>query len=104
MEQQTLKLMKQDKGAASALASVSKINGSVLRQRATELAIEVMGYYVVPQQPRPVKHGSLHELIGEPTAHTAVAVSQYFSDRAVTIASGTTEVQKNIIATRVLGL
>ena len=35
---------------------------------------------------------------------TAVATRQYFFDRAVTIASGTTEVQKNVIATRVLGL
>ena len=104
MEQNTLKLMKDDKGAASALASVSKVHGSVLRQRATELAVEVMGYYAAAQQPRLTAHGSLHELIGEPTAHTAVAVSQYFADRAVTIASGTTEVQKNIIARRVLGL
>ena len=104
MEQKTLELMKQDKWAASALASVSKIHGSALRQCATELAVEVMGYYAMPQQPRLMEHGSLHELIGEPAANTAVAVSQYFADRAMTIASGTTEVQKNIIATRVLGL
>ena len=104
MEQKTLGLIKQDQGAASALASVSKLHGSAMRQRATELAVEVMGYYALPQQPRLTEHGSLHELIGEPTAHTAVAVSQYFADRAVTIASGSTEVQKNIIATRVLGL
>lgn len=104
MEQKTLKLMKQDKRAASALASVSKIHGSVLRQCATELAVEVMGSYAIPRQPRLMEHGSLHELIGEPTANTAVSVSQYFGDRAVTIASGSTEVQKNIIATRVLGL
>ena len=104
MEQKTLELMKRDKGAASALASVSKIHGSVLRQRASELAVEMMGVYAVPQQPRLMEQGSLHKLIGEPTANTAVAVSQYFSDRAMTIASGTTEVQKNIIASRVLGL
>ena len=104
MEQKTLELMKQDKGGASALASVSKIHGSVLRQRASELAVELMGVYAVPQQPRLMELGSLHELIGEPTANTAVAVSHYFADRAMTIASGTTEVQKNIIATRVLGL
>ena len=104
MEQNTLELMKRDKGAASALASVSKIHGSELRQRATEIAVEVMGYYAIPRQPRLMEHGSLHELIGEPTANTAVSVSQYFADRAMTIASGTTEVQKNIIAARVLGL
>ena len=104
MEQNTLELMKQGRGAASALASVSKLHGSALRQRATELGVEVMDYYAIPRQPRLMEHGSLHELIGEPTAHSAVAVSQYFADRAMTIASGTTEVQKNIIATRVLGL
>ena len=104
MEQKTLKLMKQDQGASSALASVSKIHGSALRQRVTELAVEVMGSYAIPQQPRLMEHDSLHELIGEPTANTAVSVAQYFADRAMTIASGTTEVQKNIIATRVLGL
>ena len=104
MEQKTLDLLKQDQGASSALASVSKIHGSVLRQRATELAVEVMGVYAAPKQPRLMEHGSLHELIGEPTANTAVSVSQYFADRAMTIASGSTEVQKNIIASRILGL
>ena len=104
MEQKTLELMKHDQGAAAALASVSKIHGSALRQRTSELALEVMGYYAMPQQPRLMDHDSFHELIGEPSANTAVSVSQYFADRAMTIASGTTEVQKNIIATRVLGL
>ena len=104
MERKTLELMKRDKGAAAALASVSKIHGSVLRQRASELAVEVMGCYALPQQPRLMEHGSWHQLIGEPTANTAIGVSQYLADRAMTIASGTTEVQKNIIATRVLGL
>ena len=104
MEQKTLELLKQDQGASSALASVSKIHGSVLRQRATELAVEVMGVYAAPKQPRLMEHGCLHELIGEPSANTAVSVSQYFADRAMTIASGSTEVQKNIIASRILGL
>ena len=104
MEQKTLDLLKQDQGASSALASVSKIHGSVLRQCATELAVDVMGVYAAPKQPRLMKHGSLHELIGKPTANTAVSVSQYFADRAMTIASGSTEVQKNIIASRILGL
>ena len=104
MEQKTLALMKQGRGAASALASVSKIHGTALQQRVTELAVEVMGTYAIPQQPRLLKHGSLSELIGVPIANTAVSVSQYFGDRCITIAGGTTEVQKNIIATRMLGL
>ena len=104
MEQKTLELLKKDQAASSALASVSKIHGSVLRQRVTELAVEVMGPYAVTQQPVLLEPGSLNELIGEPTANTAVSVAQYFADRAMTIASGSTEVQKNIIAARVLGL
>lgn len=104
MEAKTLELMKRDQGAASAVASASKIHGSVLRQRVSELAVEVMGVYALPEQPRLMEQGSLNDLIGEPTANTAVSVSQYFLDRAMTIASGSTEVQKNITATRVLGL
>ena len=104
MEQKTLKLLKQDRGAASALASVSKLHGTALQQRVTELAVEVMGPYALPQQPRLLEPGCLDELIGPPTANTAISVAQYFGDRCLTIAGGTTQVQKNIIATRILGL
>lgn len=104
MEQKTLKLIVKDQAAAAAVASVSKIHGSTLQQRVTELAVEVMGPYAAPQQPRLMEYGRLSELIGEPTTNTAVSVAQYFNDRAMTIASGSTEVQKNIIATRMLGL
>ena len=104
MEQKTLELLKKDQGAASTVASVGKIHGSTLQQRVTELAVEVLGPYAVPQQPQLLEPGLLHELIGEPTVNTAISVSHYFADRAITIASGSTEVQKNIIATRVLGL
>ena len=90
--------------AASALSSVTKVMGTSLRQRATELSIEVLDYYAVPQQPTLMDPASIGEVIGTPTAHTAVATRQYFFDRAVTIASGTTEVQKTVIAKQVLGL
>ena len=104
MEKKTLKLMKQDRGAASALASVAKIHGTTLQQRVTELAVEVMGSYALPRQPELPGPDSLGELIGPPAMNTAVSVSSYFRDRCITIAGGATEVQKNIIATRVLGL
>ena len=104
MEQKTLELLKKDQVAASTVASVSKIHGSTLQQRVTELAVEVLGAYAVPQQPQLLEHGLQDQLIGEPNVNSAVSVSQYFADRAMTIASGSTEVQKNIIATRVLGL
>ena len=104
MEHQTLELMKQGRDAASALASVSKFHGTALQQRVTELAVEVMGPYAMPQQPRLLEPGSLDELIGPPTVNTAVSIPQYFGDRCLTIAGGTSQVQKNIIATRILGL
>lgn len=104
MEAQTLELIKQNREAASALASVSKFHGTVLQQRVTELAVEIMGPYAMPQQPQLLEPGSYDQLIGPPSANTAVSVPQYFGDRCITIAGGTTQVQKNIIATRILGL
>ena len=103
-EQKVFDLLKQDLAAAAALSSVTKIQGTELQQRMTELAVEALGSYAVPEQPMLLEPGSLGSLIGEPTAHTSVAASQYFFDRAITLAGGTTEVQKNVIATRVLGL
>ena len=103
-EQKVFELLKQDLTAAAALSSITKIEGTELQQRMTELAVETLGYYAVPRQPMLLEPGSLNSLIGEPTAHTSVAMSQYFFDRAITLAGGTTEVQKNVIAARVLGL
>ena len=103
-EQKVFSLLKKDLAAAAALSSVTKIQGTELQQRMTELAVETLGFYAAPEQPRLLEPGKLSNLIGEPTAHTSVAVSQYFFDRAITLAGGTTEVQKNVIAARVLGL
>ena len=103
-EQKIFNLLKKDINAASALSSVTKVQGTSLRQRATELSIEVLDNYVTPLQPTLMEPGLLDQTFGKPTAHTAVATRQYFFDRAVTIASGTTEVQKNVIAKQVLGL
>ena len=104
MEAKTLEMMKTGRGEGSALASVSKIHGTALQQRLTVLGAEVMGYHAIPHQPEIPEPGLMNELIGDPSAHTAVAMAQYFGDRCLTIAGGTTEVQKNVIATRVLGL
>lgn len=103
IEAKTLEMMKKDWAGATELAAVSKIHGTQLQQRVSELGVEVMGYYAIPLQPEIHEPSSMHELIGEPTPNTAVSVAQYFGDRCLTIAGGTTEVQKNIIATRVLG-
>ena len=103
-EDKIFNLLKRDIRAASALSSVTKVQGTQLRQRATELSIAVLNHYAIPTQPTLMHPSEMDKLIGTPTAHTAVATRQYFFDRAVTIASGTTEVQKNVIAKQVLGL
>ena len=104
LEQRMFSLLKTDMAGAAALSSVTKIYGTELSQRVTELAVEMLGPYAAPLQPRLFEQSSLDDLVGPPTAHTAVAVSNYLTDRALTIAGGTTEIQKNVIANRVLGL
>lgn len=103
-EEKIFQLLKENFTAAAALSSVTKIQGAELRQRATELSISVLDHYMLPAQPTLMGPAELNKLIGRPDSHTAVAARQYFFDRAVTIASGTTEVQKNVIASRILGL
>ena len=104
MEQKAIQLMKTSMVAASGITSANKVHGTHLQQRVTELAVELLAYYAIPRQPKLENQDSYSELIGESTTHTALAVAEYFADRAMTIAGGTTEIQKNIIAKMVLGL
>lgn len=104
MEAKALQLMRTNMAGASGLTSANKIHGTKLQQKVTELGTEVLEYYALPRQPRLEGPGLLDELIGEPTPHTALGVSDYFADRAKTIAGGSTEIQKNIIAKTVLRL
>jgi alkylation response protein AidB-like acyl-CoA dehydrogenase len=64
---------------------VTKLAGAEHAQRLTELAIRIAGLGVVD--------GSEQELVG-----------QYLSLRASTIAGGTSEITRNVIAERILGL
>jgi alkylation response protein AidB-like acyl-CoA dehydrogenase len=73
-----------------------------LSQRLTELAVEAMGYYISPHQPEARTVGQNVEPIGP--ADGIVAFPRYFNMRASSIAGGTNEVQKNIVAKLVLGL
>jgi alkylation response protein AidB-like acyl-CoA dehydrogenase len=74
--------------------------GADLGQRITELAVEAVGYHGAVQH---------RDLPGENTAPIgpdggATAFARYFNLRASSIAGGTNEVQKNIVAKLVLGL
>ena len=76
--------------------------GADLGQYISELLIEALGAYAVVDQPQARTTGSQISIIG-PT-ETVAAFSRYFNLRASSIAGGTNEVQKNIVAKLVLGL
>ena len=80
-------------------SSIMKNLGADLGQRITELAVEATGYHaaVAPAAP-----GDNEPYPGPDGG--AMAFSRYFNLRASSIAGGTNEVQKNIVAKLVLGL
>ncbi|MBI3743948.1 MAG: acyl-CoA dehydrogenase family protein [Chloroflexi bacterium] len=73
-------------------ASVAKVFGSETQQRVAQVGLRIMGLY-----------GQVEE--GSPLAPVKGRVlKQYLSSISATIAAGTSEIQRNIIATRGLGL
>ena len=74
------------------LSAAMKLFGTSLAQRFSETAIELRGAY-----------GQLAEAHGLASDAAALS-SRYLGDRSQTIAGGTSEIQKNIIAERILGL
>jgi acyl-CoA dehydrogenase len=83
-------------------SSILKNLGADIGQHLTELAVEAMGHCVMPHLPEARQVGSNTAPIGpEPGA---MAFPRYFNLRASSIAGGSNEVQKNIVAKLVLGL
>ena len=83
-------------------SSIMKNLGADIGQRITELAVEAVGYFGAIQAGS--SEGENQPPPG-PTDGTAFAASsRYFNLRASSIAGGTNEVQKNIVAKLVLGL
>lgn len=83
-------------------SSILKNLGSEMGQRLNELAVETLGYYADVHQPEARTVGRNVPPIGP--AEGLVTFSTYFNMRASSIAGGTNEVQKNIVAKLVLGL
>ncbi len=81
-------------------SSLMKNLGADLSQRITELALEAAGYFAAAQAPD--APGENRPPPGPEGSGTAFV--RYFNLRAASIAGGTNEVQKNIIARLVLGL
>jgi pimeloyl-CoA dehydrogenase large subunit len=82
-------------------SSILKIKGSEIQQAISELALEVVGPYALPYEPR----GDL--LRNEPPVGpdwAAPVAPTYFNYRKISIYGGSNEIQRNIIAKAVLGL
>ena len=89
-------------GSPGTLASVAKIVGMELLQDIDKLTTEVAGLYSLPLQREALVPGQANEVIGPDYALTSMP--RYLDGRSVTIAGGTSEVQRSILAKSVLGL
>jgi len=90
-------------GKPDPASSILKIKGSELQQAITELLLEVVGPYALPEQ----RAGDDSEGWNEPPVGPEWAETlapNYFNMRKVSIYGGTNEIQKNIIAKAILGL
>ena len=87
-------------GAPGAQSSMLKLKGTDIVQRMTELFVECAGPYAAPWFPESA--GSNTSDVGPPWARPEVV--RYFEGRAASIAGGSDEVQRNIIAKHVLKL
>ena len=75
-----------DEVRAALVSSISKVNGTELRQLLTEIDVALTGQDVMIMPDRPEETGR------------GVAIATYLNDRAASIYAGTNEVQRNIVA------
>jgi alkylation response protein AidB-like acyl-CoA dehydrogenase len=85
-----------------AMTSMMKASGTELLQLATELNLEAIGYYGIPAQNPVSGVADPGSTIGPEYAATPAA--SYLNDRAASIYAGSNQIQRNIVATAVLGL
>jgi pimeloyl-CoA dehydrogenase large subunit len=90
------------KGAQDPASSVLKLKGSELQQAATEILMEVAGANAMAQQSEHLWGTATEPPIGPEWA--ATLAPDYFYTRAASIYGGSNEIQKNVIAKRLLGL
>ena len=83
-------------------SSIMKNLGADIGQLLTELMVEAIGLYSCPDQSQLSNPISGETSIGPTEGNKAF--ERYFNYRASSIAGGTNEVQKNIVAKLVLGL
>mgnify|MGYP001457318780 CR=1 FL=1 len=84
-------------------SSILKIKGSEIQQTITELLLEVVGPYALPDQAAHDESERWNEPPIGPDWAGPLA-PQYFNTRKTSIYGGSNEIQKNIIAKAILGL
>ena len=73
-----------------------------ITEQVTELAAEAVAWYGLPFQPAALDPYSQEKSIGPAAGVTAMP--SYLNERAATIYSGASEIQRDVLAKRVLGL
>jgi len=85
-------------------ASISKLLWSEYHQRSTELALDILGPAALTPTGRKPSSPIGTDDLGAPVSSTASWVDVFLNARAGTIYQGTSEVQRNTLAERMLGL
>ncbi len=89
-------------GSPGPESSIMKTLGADMSQYLSELMVEALAFYASPHQPEAREVGQNTPAIGP--ASGVAAFPRYFNYRASSIAGGSNEVQRNIVAKLVLGL
>ncbi len=99
-EATTLRLMEQGQ-ASPALPSLLKLRGSEISQRLTQLLVEAIGPHALRYD---LELAEAHDVVAPPLPSYALGrVAEYLTWRSLTIAGGSSEVQRNIIAKLAFG-
>lgn len=100
-EQRVMASLSEGKPPGAASSFVNILSAETV-QRADELGVEACGYFAAPWQPEALELGANRPPVGPETA--VPLLSTCLSNRMKTIAGGSSEIQRNIVAKAILGL